>query len=106
MCPNGLVRLPPSSRIAAPASGNTSSSHADRWTPTAGRVVVAGAATACATARAAAGAATAAAASEPVTALPLYVPSVDPGRPRTPEGSILEQVRLVHRRGPASAEDR
>src|SRR5579859_2175028 len=76
MCPNRLVRLPPSSRISAPASGNTSSSQAARWTPAAARAVVADAACA--------------AAKELVTPVP----------------SILEQAGVVDRRGPAGTEDR
>src|SRR5205823_6550764 len=81
------------SRTTAPARGNTSSSHAARCTPAAARGTSVG--------TAAARAATAA--RVPVTPTPLCRPrGTTPGAPV----SILEQVRVVHRRGPAGTEDR
>src|SRR3984957_10333760 len=77
-CPQRSVRFPPSSSTTAANSGNTSSSHAARCAPTAGKVVSAWATAVVATA------------SEPVTALLL----------------VLQQPRVVHRRGPAGTEDR
>src|SRR5215469_16268830 len=78
--PHLLVRRPPSSSTAAPASGNTSSSHAARCTPAAARGTSVGTAAARA----------AEAARMPVTASPL----------------VLQQGRVVHRRGPAGTEHR
>src|ERR1017187_1398699 len=99
-CPQRLVRRPPSSSTAAPASGNAISSHAARCTPAAAMVVMAGATTACATA------------SEPLTALPPVLargdnPPEPPGKDQTGghRGSIFQQVRIIYRRRLAGAED-
>src|SRR5215471_1959864 len=78
--PHLLVRRPPSSSTAAPASGNTSSSHAARCTPTAGR-----------------GTSVGTVAARAATATRVFV---------TPTPLVLQQVRVVHRRGPAGTEDR
>src|SRR4029077_16501837 len=90
--PHRFVRRPPSSSTTAPASGNTSRSHAARCTPAAARGTSVG--------TAAARAATAV--RVPVTPTPLCRPRrTTPGAPV----SILEQVRVVHRRGPAGVAD-
>src|SRR5260221_9364439 len=106
-CPQELLRFPPSSRITAPATGKASSSHAARWTPTAVREVMT--------------AADGAPATEPVTGyltLLLCWPrwpgdTAPPGRRDGPRAAwpgdlwlVLQQVRIVHRRGPAGPEDR
>src|ERR1700730_753085 len=100
-CPQELVRFPPSSRIAAPATGKPSSSNAARWTPTAVSEVMT--------------AADGAPATEPVTGyliLLLCCPREPRPRGRSPAraarrpGSVLQQVRIVHRGGPAGPEDR
>src|SRR5580704_10883238 len=98
-CPQRSVRFPPTSRTMAPNSGNASSSHAARCTPTAGNVV---------STRAAA-AATCATASEPVTALLLVLQQAVIGSRAcyvSRSELVLQQVRVVHRRGPAGTEDR
>src|ERR1022692_4131126 len=103
-CPQELVRLPPSSKMTAPATGNASSSQATCCTPTAGRVLMAVAGGASAPAR------------EPVTANPscasarrgsVPLRGKPPGRSGPgPPGSILQQAGVVNRRRPAGAEDR